>query len=273
MVGFAVAYAFHSHLIHWLNQPLPEAQRKPVTFGVTEPFFTSIKVSLYAGFAAGASRDPLPALELFAPAIEENSQRVISVFVALASGLFAGGLAFGYWVVLPAGVHFLVNYDQSLYTIQVRASYYYSFARYSSLRSHSSSSCRSSCSRSSGCACSRRTMLRNNRRMGYFVMFIIAVLLPTVDPVSTRLRDDSSAHPLRGLDLAREVLREALAQGSGRLTYPKIELHVHLEGTVRAETLLEIARRNDYALPADTVEGLAGSTSTGTSSTSSRSGS
>ena len=40
--------------------------------------------------------------------------------------------------------------------------------------------------------------------------------------------------------------------------YPKIELHVHLEGTVRAPTLLEIARRNDYALPADTVEGLAG---------------
>jgi aminodeoxyfutalosine deaminase len=40
--------------------------------------------------------------------------------------------------------------------------------------------------------------------------------------------------------------------------YPKIELHVHLEGTVRAHTLLEIARRNDYALPADTVEGLAG---------------
>ena len=41
-----------------------------------------------------------------------------------------------------------------------------------------------------------------------------------------------------------------------RAPYPKIELHVHLEGTVRAHTLLEIARRNDYALPADTVEGL-----------------
>ncbi|HEY5058105.1 MAG TPA: adenosine deaminase [Gaiellaceae bacterium] len=39
--------------------------------------------------------------------------------------------------------------------------------------------------------------------------------------------------------------------------YPKIELHVHLEGTVRPRTLLDIARRNDYPLPADTVEGLA----------------
>ncbi|TMK86856.1 MAG: adenosine deaminase [Actinobacteria bacterium] len=38
--------------------------------------------------------------------------------------------------------------------------------------------------------------------------------------------------------------------------YPKIELHVHLEGTIRPECLLEIGRRNDYPLPADTVEGL-----------------
>ncbi len=38
--------------------------------------------------------------------------------------------------------------------------------------------------------------------------------------------------------------------------YPKIELHVHLEATVRAETLLEIAQRNDSPLPATTVEGL-----------------
>jgi aminodeoxyfutalosine deaminase len=41
------------------------------------------------------------------------------------------------------------------------------------------------------------------------------------------------------------------------VTFPKIELHVHLEGTMRAATLLDIARRNGVALPADSVEGLA----------------
>ena len=39
--------------------------------------------------------------------------------------------------------------------------------------------------------------------------------------------------------------------------YPKIELHVHLEATVSPARLLEIARRNDVRLPANTEAGLA----------------
>ncbi|HLM92502.1 MAG TPA: adenosine deaminase [Gaiellaceae bacterium] len=43
---------------------------------------------------------------------------------------------------------------------------------------------------------------------------------------------------------------------NGAHPFPKIELHVHLEATVRPETLLKIAGRNDFALPADTPEGI-----------------
>jgi aminodeoxyfutalosine deaminase len=42
-----------------------------------------------------------------------------------------------------------------------------------------------------------------------------------------------------------------------RMSFPKIELHVHLEGTVRPAALLQFARRNGVVLPADSVEELA----------------
>jgi aminodeoxyfutalosine deaminase len=57
------------------------------------------------------------------------------------------------------------------------------------------------------------------------------------------------------------------------VSYPKIELHVHIEATLKPERLLEIAWRNDYPLPVDTVDDLRHLYESATLTTSSTSGS
>jgi adenosine deaminase len=41
-------------------------------------------------------------------------------------------------------------------------------------------------------------------------------------------------------------------------TLPKVELHLHLEGTLEPETVLELARRNTVELPYADLEDLRG---------------
>ena len=186
LIGLIVGYIVHRHLIHWLNRPLPEGRiGRPLTFGVAEPFLTSFKISLYAGFLLALPVILWQLWSFLAPAIEEVSQRRVLMFVFLAVALLVAGIVFGYFVALPAAVHYLTNYDKQLYDIRLRARDYYSFATMvllamavvfelpifvlSLVRLGILSTAR----------------LRRERRVGYFVVACIAVALPGVDPVTT----------------------------------------------------------------------------------------
>ena len=181
--AFLVAFAFHEQLIEWLMEPLPDDQRL-VTLGVTEPFTTSVKVSLLAGIALA-----LPVLlwqvwSFLAPAVDAHHQRVVLGFVALATGLFACGVVFMYYVVLPRALDFLTTFDDDIYDNQVRASYYLTFVSWTLL--------------AGGLAflmpifvlglvrlrVLTSSQLRSNRSTAFVVLLVFAILLPTVDPVS-----------------------------------------------------------------------------------------
>ena len=125
-LGFVVAFVFQDNILRWLEAPLPDDQSL-ITFGVTEPFFTSIKVSFYAGFALALPVVLWQTWSFLAPAFQEHSQRIVAVFVAIATGLFVAGLAFAYWIVLPRALQFLTTYNEDLFEIDIRANYYFSF--------------------------------------------------------------------------------------------------------------------------------------------------
>jgi sec-independent protein translocase protein TatC len=100
----------------------------PVTLGIGEPFTTTITVTLY--FALIVSL-PVILFELYGfilPALKPAERRVAMPLLSAVPVLFAAGVAFGYFVVLPAAVRFFVNFNSSEFNVQVQASPYYSFA-------------------------------------------------------------------------------------------------------------------------------------------------
>jgi sec-independent protein translocase protein TatC len=181
--GFAVAFPFHERIVGWLIEPLPEGKQL-VTFGVTEPFFTSFKVSLAAGFLLALPVILWQIWSFLAPAFEEHAQRIVAVFVLVATVLLAGGLAFGYWVLLPKALQFLTTYDEQLYDIQIRASYYLSFVTFALLAMSLIFQLPIFVLALVRLGVITSGTLRRNRRIGIALCVVIAALLPTVDPIS-----------------------------------------------------------------------------------------
>jgi sec-independent protein translocase protein TatC len=100
----------------------------PVTLGVGEPFTTTITVTLY--FALIISL-PVILYELYGfimPALAPNERRAARPLLTAVPVLFAAGVLFGYFVVLPAAVRFFVNFNSGQFNVLVQASQFYSFA-------------------------------------------------------------------------------------------------------------------------------------------------
>jgi Twin arginine targeting (Tat) protein translocase TatC len=187
ILGGIVTYAFHHRVLDWLNKPLPEHVGKPITLGVAEPFLTVLKISFF-----GALIIALPVIfwqvwSFFAPAIDEHQERRIRIFVFLAAALLAGGIVFGYFVTLPAAVHYLTNFDKAEFNIQLRAKDYYSFTTMVLLAMGVVFELPIFVLALVRLGILSTRQLRKNRRIGYFVVVCVAVALPGIDPFTTML--------------------------------------------------------------------------------------
>jgi sec-independent protein translocase protein TatC len=127
IVAFCVAYAFHQRLFEFLARPLPGDDRVLVTLSPTEGFFTVLKVSFWVALLAAL---PICLYQIYAyvmPAVTEQPRRRMLLVVAGVSVLFLGGAAFGFFVVLPVALDFLLSFGGDLFTNDLRAGEYYGF--------------------------------------------------------------------------------------------------------------------------------------------------
>lgn len=188
---FAVALAlcfWQNHLLLEIAaEPLPAGHRKLLTFGVTEPLTTTLTVAAYGAIALSL---PVLLYQLYAfvlPAFSDVERRVALPIMLLAPLLFGAGVAFGYFVVMPAAVHFLLGFNDNQFNVQVRARDYYSFFSMTMLACGVVFQMPLAILAVTRLGIVSVAQLRANRRYAYLAIAVIAAALPGVDPVSMLL--------------------------------------------------------------------------------------
>ncbi len=183
-VAFALCFWQSDLLLELARAPLPAAHDRLITFGITEPFTTTMTI---AGYGAIILALPVVLYEAYAfvlPAFSDRDRRSIVPLLLLIPLLFVAGVAFGYFIVLPAATHFLLTFNESQFNIQVRAKEYFSFFSTTLL------ACGVVFQVPVGILAVTRLgivsvdQLKKNRRYAYLACSIVAAALPGVDPVS-----------------------------------------------------------------------------------------
>ena len=175
-------------LCFWQNQllldlaagPLPNDRDQLITFGVTEPFTTTLTVSAYGAIVLSL---PIVLWQLYAY-ILQTEKRVVLPILLLFPFLFLLGLAFAYFVVMPAAVNFLLDFNDDQFNIQLRARDYYSFFAMTEIACGLIFQLPLAIIAVTRLGIVRVEQLSENRRYAYLAIAILAAALPGVDPVT-----------------------------------------------------------------------------------------
>jgi sec-independent protein translocase protein TatC len=125
VIVIAVCFWQDETILDIANNPIDD--RELITLSPTEPFFTTVKLSVYAGILITL---PILLYQVYAfvlPAFAPHERKLLWPFLLSVPLLFIGGAVFAYFVVLPAAMEFLLDFNANEFNIQLRGSEYYGF--------------------------------------------------------------------------------------------------------------------------------------------------
>ena len=124
IITTGISFTFSQQVIEFLAKPVGGIG-KLVSIELTENISSFMKVSLLGGFVLAM---PVIAYQLMAfilPGLKRNERAWFLIVVPFATLLFAGGVAFTWFVMLPTAIPFLINFMGI--TTQVRPDNYFNF--------------------------------------------------------------------------------------------------------------------------------------------------
>jgi sec-independent protein translocase protein TatC len=188
-IGCVIGFVLHNRIIDWFVAQAPEDTLRNqddllITLTPAESFLTTLWISIYFGIVLA-----LPVIFwqfwlFFAPAVERENAKLIRFFVIIAWVLAVVGILFGYFIVLPAALNFLLNFDDATFTNSLQAKPFLTFCTNVELAMALVWELPLFVVALTRLGIVKTDSLRKNRRLGYFLVVCLAVLLPGVDPVT-----------------------------------------------------------------------------------------
>ena len=125
---FGLCFYFKEFLLFWLEDPLPAKYRGNLIFiETTEPFFAHMKVSFMGALFISMPYILYHIWFFISPGLKVKEKKITMLFVLFGTLFFLFGGVFCYFLVLPLGLKFLINYGIDYYTMQVTIKFYFSF--------------------------------------------------------------------------------------------------------------------------------------------------
>ena len=115
-IAFAICYQFKEHIYGFLVRPLAvifegQTGRHLIYTGLTEAFFTYVKVSLWAALCLAFPVVASQIWKFVAPGLYKNERRAFYPYFFATPILFAMGAALAYFVVIPIAWRFFVSFE------------------------------------------------------------------------------------------------------------------------------------------------------------------
>jgi sec-independent protein translocase protein TatC len=118
IVAFLICYQFSEYIYRFLAQPLAniyagQPDRRMIFTGLTEAFFTYIKVSFWAAICLSFPFIMMQIWKFIAPGLYKNERRAFMPYMFATPILFLTGASLAYFGVIPVAFRFFVSFEQS----------------------------------------------------------------------------------------------------------------------------------------------------------------
>jgi sec-independent protein translocase protein TatC len=125
VVTTSVCFFFISDIKDILTAPAGDINL--IFIEITEGFSTSMRIALMAGIVLAMPFLIYQFLMFVIPALTRRERRMVYIILPFVTIMFAGGIVFGYFFLIPPATKFLLSFGSALAEPQIRISDYINF--------------------------------------------------------------------------------------------------------------------------------------------------